>query len=226
MATLRQIDTDLWTLEGPLKLMGLCLGHTMTVVRRDSGGLLLHSPLPCTPELLQQLEPLGPVQDWIAPSRTHDLYLKSWFEHCPQARAWAAPSLRTAHPELPFSGWLDQLNDAPWAPEFDVAHMAGVPRIDEYILRHRASRSAICADLIFNVAERNHGLRRALAHTVGIGGGPAADRLYKLMIRDRAAFRASLRSLCEWDAQRLIVGHGKPVEGPVSELVARAYRLN
>jgi hypothetical protein len=225
MSTLRQIATDVWTLEGPLALFGLCIGHQMTVVRRSNGSLLVHSPLPCTPELLDELRALGPIEDWVAPSRTHDLYLEGWFEQCPEARAWGAPSLARVHPDWGFAGWLDDCAHAPWADEFAVLPVDGVPRVDEHVLLHRPSSTAICADLIFNCGDRNRGLRKPLAHLVGIGGGPAADRLYKLMIRDRAAFRASLEPIRAWGAQRLIVGHGDPVEGDVGELLTRAYRL-
>lgn len=225
MTTLRKIGPDVWTLNGPLTLFGLCIDHQMTVIRRSNGGLLVHSPLTCTPALLDELRALGPIEDWVAPARTHDLYLEGWFEHCPEARSWGAPSLSRVHPDWQFTGWLDNCADAPWADEFEVLPVNGIPRVDEHLFLHRPSSTAICADLIFNCGDRNRGLRKPLAHLVGIGGGPAADRLYKLMIRDRRAFRASLGPICEWGAQRLIVGHGEPVEGDVGELLTRAYQL-
>ena len=223
---MQQIATNVWTQDSPLTPFGLHLGHQMTVLRRASGELIVHSPVPCTPELLDELRELGPIEDWIAPSRTHDLYLEGWFENCPEARSWGAPSLARVRPELPFTGWLDNWSAAPWADELDVLPIMGVPRVDEHIVLHRATGTAICADLIFNCGHRHRGARKLLAHLFGIGRGPAAFRLYKLMIRDRRAFQASLEPICAWGAQRLIVGHGEVVEGDLAALLKRVYQLD
>src|SRR4051812_30918615 len=56
---------DLWTVAAPQKMMGLHLGTRMTVVRLPGGGILLHSPVPISPALRQEIDALGEVAHLI-----------------------------------------------------------------------------------------------------------------------------------------------------------------
>jgi hypothetical protein len=69
----RQLDSDLWVSESPLRFLGLEVGARMTVVRLSGGRLWLHSPVPAIPELIEQVRALGEVAYLVAPNRFHHL---------------------------------------------------------------------------------------------------------------------------------------------------------
>ena len=45
MAPLKQIAPALWEVDEPMKVLGMALGHRMTVARLPDGSLWLHSPV-------------------------------------------------------------------------------------------------------------------------------------------------------------------------------------
>ena len=223
--SLEPLAEDVWTVNAEARALGVSIGHRMTVVRRKSGGLVLHSPVAYSDELVRVLTELGPIEHWIAPSRTHDLHLDEWFEHLPGAATWGAPKLRKPHPEWSFTGWLAEDLDAPWRDEFDLLPLEGAPRLGEWVFLHRPSRTAICADVLFNLGRGGRGVDGLLQRVLGIRGEARADRLLLLVIKDRKAWNASLRRMLEWDFERLVVGHGTPItEDPKSKL-REAWRL-
>jgi hypothetical protein len=56
----------------------------------------------------------------------------------------------------------------------------------------------------------------------GIRSHPGMSRLFKFLVRDRAAFSSSIQHLMQWDFDRLIVGHGEIIEARAKERVAAA----
>ena len=64
---MRQLDSDLWITDSPLRFLGVEMGARMTVVRLPDGKLLLHSPIAPTPELVREVEALGPVAFLVRP---------------------------------------------------------------------------------------------------------------------------------------------------------------
>ena len=216
---------DVWIVNEPLSVLGMPIGHNMTVFRLASGGLLLHSPTSHTPATRAMLAELGPIEHWVAPSRTHDLYLDDWFEGCPEAATWGAPKLRKPHPEWSFTGWLADDLQAPWLDEFEIVEIRGVPRVGEWMFLHRASRTAITADVIFNLGTTSRGLGGFMLNLAGIRGTARRSRLFGKMIRDREAFEGSLRRVLEWDFERLVVGHGAPIEDDPKGRLAAAWGL-
>ena len=214
-----------WTVDAPFSIFGMPIGHRMTVVKLASGGLWLHSPVPHTPELTALLAPLGPIEHWVAPSRTHDLYLDGWFERCPEAASWGAPKLRKPHPEWEFTGWLAADLDAPWRDELDLLEIAGAPRVGEWMFLHRPTRTAITADVLFNVGTGPKGFGKLMLKLAGTYGEAGVSRLLKAAIVDRAAFEASLARVLEWDFDTLVVGHGTPLTDDPKGKLRAAFGL-
>ncbi|MGH9203992.1 MAG: DUF4336 domain-containing protein, partial [Vicinamibacterales bacterium] len=56
---LRELASDLWIADQPLRFFGIELGARMTIVRLPSSQLLLHSPIACSRELIERLAVLG-----------------------------------------------------------------------------------------------------------------------------------------------------------------------
>ena len=214
-SVLTQHAPNLWTLAHPLRLGLVEFDHVMTVVQLDDNQLWIHSPVTYSPALAQALEALGTPAFFIAPNTFHDLYWKAWFEAYPQARFYAVPGVREAHTELPFTDVLTNKPPTEWRDAFDQHLVGGVPKINEIAFFHPASNSVILTDLVFNY-ETDPGFNFATRCMLKMAGTYnrrcAVSRLLRLYLRDKAAVRRSIDEIADWDFERLIVGHGQPLE--------------
>ena len=126
----KPVALDLWVVDAePMRVMGAAVPVRMTVIRLSDGGLWLHSPTRCGPEVLAVLEAMGPVRHLVAPNVAHWTYLKGWQDACPETITWAAPNLRRRLQVRLSRVRLDcDLGDAPppeWAGEFDQVVIPG-----------------------------------------------------------------------------------------------------
>jgi hypothetical protein len=208
---LAPVASHVWETSHPLVRFGvLPLGHRMTVIRRPRGGLLLHSPVPWTPDLARELDELGPVETIVAPSLMHDLWLEPWIERHPRAEFLAPRSFRDAHPFWPQER---EIVDA-FTDESDIAAVAiaGMPRVRERVLLHLPTRTLIVADLLMNLREPLPWVARWLLRANGISDGPGCSRLFRSMVRERDRFRRSLIHVLRLGVERIVPGHGAIIE--------------
>jgi glyoxylase-like metal-dependent hydrolase (beta-lactamase superfamily II) len=104
-----------------------------------------------------------------------------------------------------------------------VLLIEGAPRIREYASFHRATRTLIVGDLVFNFGPNTTGWTKWFFQKLGgIQQYPGIGRLYRSSIRDREAFRASVRRILQWDFARLIPGHGDVIESGAKPKLAAA----
>ena len=96
--------------------------------------------------------------------------------------------------------------------DLELIEVRGMPKIQERVMFHRASKTLIVADLLFNLqAEAGRwtlGFMRAMA---GIREYPGMSRLFRFCIKDRSAFAASMREIAALDFERIVVAHGEPI---------------
>ena len=123
-----QLTDDLWVLNRPARLSPIDLGHRMTVVRLASGRLWVHSPVALDDEIRTELDALGEVENFGAPSTFHDLYWPAWFAAYPEARFYAAPGVRDEQPELPFTDTLGPQAPLPGPTNWDRRCSAACPK--------------------------------------------------------------------------------------------------
>lgn len=202
---MQAIADQLWIARFPLRLAGCEIGRTVSVIRLATGELVVHSTAPFEPAHVGAIETLGRPRWLVEATLLHDTY--------------AAQGRRT-FPSLPYlapPGFPDSLESTPldpapaaWGDELEVYPLAGMPKVREHLLFHRPSGSLIVADLFFNLVPGTW--ERLFFRTVaGIREFPAMSRLFRLMIRDRAAFRRSLEPVRDLPIERIIVAHGEPV---------------
>jgi hypothetical protein len=210
--------------EQPLYRAGLCLGHRMTVIRLAEGGLVLHSPIEWSEALAAELERHGPIRAILVPSLMHDLWLAPWFEQYPEAERLGPIAIQKPHPKLEFSHWLEEHPDL-LAPELPALRLEGMPRVQEWVFWHRASRTLIAADLLFDRPRGHKHVGKLLARFAGLHKGPTVSRIFRSFIQDRAAFLASLQRILEADWDRLVIGHGAPIESGAKSILRAAFGL-
>ncbi|MSU22738.1 MAG: DUF4336 domain-containing protein [Opitutus sp.] len=220
---LTPLAPDLWELDAPLTVLGMALGHRMTVARLSDHSLWIHSPVAYTPELGAKLAALGPVAHVLAPNCVHDTFLEGWFAAYPTARFHGAKGFSRYRPDLKFT---DPLGDTPppaWASVFHQHLMRGAPRLNEVVFLHRASRTLILTDLAFNLGPDLPFLSRVLLRINGCYDRFACSRLLRSTIKDRAAFRASLDHVLAWDFDRIVLSHGRNLDSAAKDTLRLAF---
>jgi hypothetical protein len=83
----------IWVDIAPVRILGMRLTTTITVLPLHDGSLLLHSPLPLTAERRAAVEALGLVAHLYAPRRYHDLRIGERAAAFPAARLHAPSGL-------------------------------------------------------------------------------------------------------------------------------------
>jgi len=220
---LTPIAADLWDYDAPLTVIGMQIGHRMTVARLADGSLWIHSPTAYTSELSIELAALGAIAHVVAPNCMHDTYLEGWFKACPRARFHGARGFSKFRPDLKFTDALADIPAAAWAGTFEQLVMRGMPRLNEVVFLHRASRTLILTDLAFNLGPEMPWLSRVLLKVNGCYDCFAVSRLLRTTIKDHAAFRASLERVLAWDFDRIVLSHGRNVEHGGKELLREAF---
>ncbi|MCY1056716.1 DUF4336 domain-containing protein [Nannocystis sp. SCPEA4] len=203
---LQSIDTNLWTATQPLSIFGMQIGARMTVVKLGSGGLLVHAPISLTPELRAAIDALGPVQAAVAPNAMHHMFLGPFLAAYPQARGYAAPGAIAKHPELQLEA-IPNNPDLLWAGDLDHFELAGAPGLGEVAFFHRASRTLILTDWVFYFKEAPNWLTGLYLRLSRALGKPAQTAFLRGMIKDRAAARAAIERLLQWDFDRVVMSH-------------------
>jgi hypothetical protein len=225
---LRAIADELWEVEDRIRMPGgVSFPLRMTIARLPGRQLWLHSPVRLDDATAAAIDALGDVAHVVAPNLYHHLHLPAAATRWPAARTWAPPGLdaKRKEPHLRLER-LDEATPPPWADAIDLVRVGGAPKLHETAFFHRASRSMLCADLMFHVTEPANARTRFVLWLVGAGGGRlASSRVWSGLIKDRAAARASLQRILAWDVGRVIPAHGAIVDDPgVRAALPRAMR--
>jgi hypothetical protein len=193
----------------------------MTVARLASGALWLCSPIPIDDALAAELDALGPVAFLVAPNRLHHLHLPAAIARYPDAEVWAAPGLPEKRKDIAFHGVLHDDAAPAWADELPHVFLAGSPWMNEVVFLHRASRSLVITDLMFNLYDVRGWFTRLVLRMVRAYRRPGQSRLVRVTTRDRDAFAHSLRRMLAWEIDRIVVAHGEIVADDPKPTLAR-----
>jgi hypothetical protein len=186
----------------------------MTVIRLNSGDMLLHSPTRWTDLLQRDIENLGPVRHVVAPNPFHWSFVRAWQSYCPNAAVWAAEGtrkrliVRLRGPRI--DSEIAEVPPAEWAQELDVVMIRG--RVfRELAFFHRATRTAILTDLVVNLdPEKVPRWRRSGVSAVGSLGPEGKAPVYaRAMYRmNRREAGPAARRVIAWNPERVIFSHG------------------
>lgn len=229
---LRPWTDDIWTVEGPeisYRLWGLTLPcpTRMTIIRLPDGGLWLHSPVACMPDLVAAVEALGPVAAIIAPNVFHYTHLADWARAFPQATIFGLPGLASKVPGIAFTA-LDQPPTARWARPID-SHVVALGTFAEVVFLHRASRTLIVTDLMQNFEAGR--IRNPLVRTVmRLGGATGPNGRPSIEIRlaalaHRNALREGVEQMLAWEPSGIILSHGACYRTNAAAEIKRAFGL-
>jgi hypothetical protein len=219
---LQPIANQLWVEARPLRFAGIETGTRMSVVRLADGRLFVHSPVALDGATRAAVDALGRVAALVAPSRFHHLYVGEWVRAYPDAVVCACPGLEKKRPDLRWQRILGDEAEPEWRGEIDQVFFAARTLENEVVFFHRASRTMICSDVIFNLGSHPARLTRVVARLMG-SRKPGATLLERVMIRDRAGAREQIGRMLAWKAERIVLAHGDIIESGGHEVLRRAY---
>jgi len=202
--------------------LGFRFPARMTLLPLERGRLALVSPVPIDEASAAAIAALGQVAFLIAPNLLHHLYLGDAARRYPDARVLAPSALAEKRPELRIAHALGDALPPELAAAVDVVPIAGAPGIDEHAFFHRATRSLVLTDLVFNVTRPEGWLAHLLFHLGGTHGRLAASRIWRLKVVDRAAFAASIERLLRLPFDTLVMAHGEIVRDDARARLAQA----
>jgi hypothetical protein len=217
---LNPVTENIWELNYPLSLIGAQLGRRVTILRLQSGKLLIHSTGPFTAADVRAIKTLGAPAWLVDVTLNHDTF---------------SDLGRAAFPEIPYGlpddfihvdGERFSLNNPPveWGDEIQVIEIAGMPRVREYAFYHRPSRTLIVADLVFNFERCSTWTRQFFRWAGGIKEYPGMSRLFASLIADKPAFTHSLDEIMRCDFDRLIVAHGAIIQTNAKQRLSNALK--
>jgi hypothetical protein len=218
-------DPTLQTFDHMQKLpLGFRFPARMTALPLEGGKLALISPVPIDETRAAALAELGEVGFLIAPNVMHHLYLGDAIRRYPGARVLAPRGLVSKRPDLRIDTLLDEDLPGELTQAVDVLRIEGAPRLDEFVFHHRATRSLVVTDLVFNIRQPRGWLAHLLLLLGGTHGRLAASRVWRFLIEDRASVSASIERILALPFDTLVVAHGDVVMAGAHAQLERALR--
>lgn len=207
---LQHIDANLWLMDYPLRTLGVNLHRVVTIIRLASGKLVIHSTAPFLPTEVESIRELGQPEWLVDALLRHATFAAEGHKAFPGI-SYLAPEGFSR--DLPFPTGSLLSPPAEWEGEIQVAAIDGVPAFGEIVMCHQPSRTLIVGDLIVNFAGVQGWWEKLLSKAASVGGKyePGMTKPFKSAIRDSGAFAASVQRVLEWDFDRIIVGHGRPI---------------
>lgn len=207
---MKALSQNLWLLTYPLRLLGVDMRRHVTVVRLDSGDLVIHSTGPFAPQDVKAIHTKGRPAWIVEAMLSHDTFSREGWSAFPEVPflAPAGFSERVAFPVQPI------LPPPPeWSGQLEVLRVEGNEIYGEHVFFHPASRTLIVADLAFNFSDDEPFWTELLLKVaVGSEHCPGMARPFRHAITDESAFCDSMRAMMAWDFDRVIVGHGDIIE--------------
>ena len=220
---LQQIAPNLWHLQHGFSALGIGVTARMTVVRFADGRLWLHSPVPLSAPVREQLAGLGEVAFIVAPNKVHHMFAGDAAKAFPKAVLYGAPGLAQKRPGLRNMQTLTPEAPPEWAAELDQVFAEGFPFANETVFYHKASRSVIMTDLCQWWTGDLNLPAKLYAGVTGVRARLGVPRTIRAGVRDPVAFAASARKILAWPFDRAIVAHDAIVDTGAHAQVERAF---
>lgn len=204
------IAENLWLMPYPLKMLGADLRRNVTLVRLRTGKLLIHSTAPFSADDVAAIRAVGEPGWLLDGILRHDTFAHEGREAFPGI-PYLAPigfSEIVGFPTTP-------IVPAPpeWEGELRALEIQGAPTARDTALLHEPSRTLILTELVFNFGTDEPLWTEILLRMAVTGEHhPGMSRPFKHGVEDKEAFQESMATILGWDFDRVIVGHGDPIE--------------
>jgi Domain of unknown function (DUF4336) len=215
------VPDAVWHAQHPLKFGPIAITTRMTVLRLRDGSLWVHSPIPLTDALREQLEEVGNVRYVVAPNKSHHLFFRDFVSAFPAAQGFIAVGLELKRSDL--AGFPPIPRDAPWQAEVEGFFIDGLPILNETVWFHRDTGTLVITDLLFCFSRSSRGLTSLVSKLLGVHGTLAMSRTMKLATRDKRALARSVQPLLSLPIKRVIVAHDQIVDEAATAKLTQAF---
>jgi hypothetical protein len=223
LTELIELTDGVWVAWDPVKILGTHLTTTMTLLRLADGSLLVHSPVSLTPARHAAVRSIGPVAHIYAPNLFHHLHAPGWVEAFPDARVHGPLGLEKKRPDLRLDRAPSSGTESGFSDTVDEIPIDGF-RLRETALFHRPSKALVVADLVHNIGRPPGAWTRTYARMMGFYDRVALSRALRwTAFSDRKAARTSIDALLSLPIERIVVGHGAPLEQSPARALSEAF---
>jgi hypothetical protein len=218
----KEVAPDLYCLDG--EWQESAFKRRMTVVRLKSGGTFVHNAIQLEDQDYAKLERIGTPEVIVAPNVFHGSDAHHYKKRYPKARLLVSKGAAKSIAKLcPVDGVLPAWDEA-LRSEVDCLEAAGMRWLHESLFFHRASRTLLVTDLIFNMQTDFKGFERKFARWNRIDKKFGPSRIFKLVfVKDRKAVSEFLSHVLKWDFDRVVVNHGDILDSGGRELFRKSF---
>ncbi|KAJ3558087.1 hypothetical protein NM688_g1124 [Phlebia brevispora] len=237
---IREVSNDVWTFSRPFNLFSrLPVGGRSTAIKLPHGQVWILASTPLDNETRKKLSELGEVKYIVAGNAFHHMFLKDYKAAYPSASVIGPEELGPKKEPEGFkldkaiirmkvfsSSKPDQVFG--FEKEIDYCYFSGYKNKD-VAYYHRASKTVIAADLIFNLP----GTEQYAFAKLPAPYFPFASHLSPFAwfhkaflwskVTDKAAMQREVRKVASWDFEKFIPCHGVSVCLPAD--VIDAFKL-
>ena len=217
---LKKIDANLWVDEQPLKFWQLEVGTRMTIIRLETGELIVISPIQVDEKTIEQIDKIGKVAYIIVPNLFHHLFVAEFQAIYPEAKLWIVPGLEGKRPELKSDRIMNKNDRSIW-DEIEYLFFEGFQGIidfsgplifNEFVFLHKESRTLILTDTAFNFDENFPLKTRLISQAFGSYKRLRPSILEKIATTEKNKVKYSVEKILNWDFERVIMAHGTIIE--------------
>lgn len=220
-----EFGQSLFIADGPsVDFMGFDYPTRMAVAKLAEGGLWIWSPIKLTEQSIAEVNSLGSVKYIVSPNKIHHIFLNEWAGQWPEALLYTPPGLVERKPDIHFDRELADEAPPEWRDEIDQVIFRGSFAMEEVVFFHRISRTAIVCDLIQrHNPDDMKGFKGMLMRLDGlVGDKGSTPREWRASFLKRGPARAAREKVLNWNAEKLLIAHGKCVHSDASSLIEKA----
>jgi hypothetical protein len=223
------IKDQIWILEYPIRYAGINLFGRMTIVKLDSGDLIIHDPCEIDDLVKHELDTIGEVKYIVAPGSYHHLFVTEFQQKYPNAETFLCPGLERKRPDIKFEWILGNKPDHRWNDVLDQVVVQGTKFIWEVAFFHRPSKTLILVDLLENIGDDyQHPASRLLRFwwkvIYRMWNNPKAAPEYQMGWGKKYIVKGGLNKILSWKAERVILAHGELIESNVTNILSSAWQ--
>jgi hypothetical protein len=220
---IERLEPGLFVVNGQIKIKPL--GRKMTIVGSKESGLFVHNAVMLDDATFAELDELGKVTGIFVPNRYHDMDGGRFKQRYPDARLFSMPEAAEAlKKKFPA---IEPLDPAALPPNVTVRAIPGLKGGENVMeVKTDAGTTQVYTDAFFNL-DHAPGLHGLIVRAIGSSGGFKMTFIGRtFLLDDKKAFLSWLdEQIARKDLVRVIVSHGRIVEGGASEALAHARKL-
>ncbi|MDN5873576.1 MAG: DUF4336 domain-containing protein [Nitrosospira sp.] len=198
----------------------------MTVVRLEGDKLMLHSPSEIDDATTTAISQLGEVSYIVAPGSFHHMHVAQAQSRYPQAETYICPGLERKVPGLRFDWILGSRSPPDWEDTVEQELIRGSRFMWEVAMLHKPSKTLLLVDAIEHFTGQTGNVSwqlKAWTLIFRMWNKPRPAPEYQLGWHDRAAARASLSKILDWDFDKIVLSHGDNITENAKEKARQAW---